>query len=302
MNINVLNHLCGLLSDSVFVVSGEGSAKFLHGQLTASLNDMKAGDVRSALLLNPKGKIQAYTQVYYKFPDFWLVTPKAHAHALFNHLKMLAPLSKCQIRESDFQVYHACQLCGLETDEGQGSQRLKDEWSAIAQAQFSHSRFGSEGTDWIVSSENIPSESKIFDVRAGLRNAIERHFPLVTTNAILGAIPQECHLDHCLHFAKGCYLGQEVVARLEHRGQIKKELKSFRVRCCENENTDQSLELNQKELELIYQSGEEDNKSFLSPVAFYMQGFYWGQVMIPLHLDLTRFYYNGVQVEFLNRD
>jgi folate-binding protein YgfZ len=42
-------------------------------------------------------------------------------------------------------------------------------------------------------------------------------------------LPQETGQSHALHFAKGCYLGQEIVERIRSRGQVHRQLTTFRL-------------------------------------------------------------------------
>ena len=42
-------------------------------------------------------------------------------------------------------------------------------------------------------------------------------------------LPQETAQDHALHFAKGCYLGQEIVERIHSRGQVHRRFTAFRL-------------------------------------------------------------------------
>jgi len=42
-------------------------------------------------------------------------------------------------------------------------------------------------------------------------------------------LPQETAQAHALHFAKGCYLGQEIVERIRSRGQVHRRFTSFRL-------------------------------------------------------------------------
>ena len=42
-------------------------------------------------------------------------------------------------------------------------------------------------------------------------------------------LPQETAQAHALHFAKGCYLGQEIVERIRSRGQVHRRFMSFRL-------------------------------------------------------------------------
>jgi folate-binding protein YgfZ len=42
-------------------------------------------------------------------------------------------------------------------------------------------------------------------------------------------LPQETAQNHALHFAKGCYLGQEIVERIRSRGQVHRQFTAFRL-------------------------------------------------------------------------
>ncbi len=42
-------------------------------------------------------------------------------------------------------------------------------------------------------------------------------------------LPQETNQAHALHFAKGCYLGQEIVERIRSRGQVHRVFTPFRL-------------------------------------------------------------------------
>jgi folate-binding protein YgfZ len=42
-------------------------------------------------------------------------------------------------------------------------------------------------------------------------------------------LPQETAQDQALHFAKGCYLGQEIVERIHSRGQVHRQFTAFRL-------------------------------------------------------------------------
>lgn len=62
-------------------------------------------------------------------------------------------------------------------------------------------------------------ESKVQEI---LR--IESATPKFGVDMDENTIPQEANLHHALSFDKGCYVGQEIVARLEHRGHVGKQL------------------------------------------------------------------------------
>lgn len=58
---------------------------------------------------------------------------------------------------------------------------------------------------------------------------IESATPLFGIDMDDNSIPQEAGLYSALSFSKGCYVGQEIVARLEHRGHVGKKLCQFKI-------------------------------------------------------------------------
>ena len=61
---------------------------------------------------------------------------------------------------------------------------------------------------------------------------IQGHFPIVTSAVSGMFLPQMLGLtrQNAVSFTKGCYLGQEVVARAEHRGAVKRQLKQYALK------------------------------------------------------------------------
>jgi tRNA-modifying protein YgfZ len=66
------------------------------------------------------------------------------------------------------------------------------------------------------------------------RLRIEAFFPWFGVDVNATHLPQEADRDRvAISFTKGCYLGQETVARLDALGQVQKKLVRFRITCCE---------------------------------------------------------------------
>jgi tRNA-modifying protein YgfZ len=64
------------------------------------------------------------------------------------------------------------------------------------------------------------------------RRRIENHFPWYGIDIDSSHLPQEADRnDKAISFNKGCYLGQETVARLDALGQVQKKLVTWRLTC-----------------------------------------------------------------------
>ena len=77
---------------------------------------------------------------------------------------------------------------------------------------------------------------------------IENGIPLCGTDITDNVIPQEASLHHALNFNKGCYIGQEVVARLQFRGHVNRELTGFVLHVDRAPTGNITLKQNEKEV------------------------------------------------------
>ena len=65
--------------------------------------------------------------------------------------------------------------------------------------------------------------------QALILSRIEAGIPYAETEAGEGVLPQECGLEPLVSYTKGCYLGQEIMARIEARGNLRRSLKGLRL-------------------------------------------------------------------------
>ena len=215
-----------LVPATCLTVTGDKAAQLLHGQFTNSITDLKPGNGNYNLLLTNKGKILANLFIVNHGSDFLLVIPQEHATRIEEHLKKFAPLSRCAVenREADFSVLH---VVNATTDFFSGC-TAKNIFS------YSNKRLGTSGCDVIFPHEDLStleaflqkqSATKMMDSEVEMlriKNGVCR----IGIDATEENLPQEARLDSTLHFNKGCYLGQEVIARLHFRGHVNK------ILCC----------------------------------------------------------------------
>lgn len=102
--------------------------------------------------------------------------------------------------------------------------------SGATRSLFTVNRLGLPGYDLFVHANEVD------DLRAKLRTVklesisdvqqevirIENGVCKVGVDASEDNLPQEARLIHAISFTKGCYLGQEIVARLQYRGHVNK--------------------------------------------------------------------------------
>jgi folate-binding protein YgfZ len=193
---------------AVVRITGEDAAAFLQGQCTADLRGVALTD---ALWLNRKGRVLAHTIVAKEADgSFLLLCPRLAADAL------IAVVTANVIADDV-----------VATDETAHWQRFVV-WGAapmIADAKlFPTRRFGVAAWDMLTPAGSAaPGE---LGGLAELESArIAAGVPSVPADCGAGEFPQECGLDAWVSYTKGCYLGQEVMARIQSMGSLRRVLR-----------------------------------------------------------------------------
>lgn len=193
---------------AVVRVTGEDAAAFLQGQCTADLRDVSLAD---ALWLNRKGRVLAHT-VIAKEADgsFRLLCPHLPAAELI-------AIVTANVIADDV----------VATDESSLWQRWVA-WGAapsIGGAKVLPTRrFGVDAWDVLAPAGSVaPGEiGSLAELEAP---RIAAGVPAVPADCGAGEFPQECGLDAWVSYAKGCYLGQEVMARIQSMGTLRRVLR-----------------------------------------------------------------------------
>jgi folate-binding protein YgfZ len=193
---------------AVVRITGEDAAAFLQGQCTADLRNAALTD---ALWLNRKGRVLAHTVVAKEADgSFLLLCPHLAADAL------IAVVTANVIADDV-----------IATDETARWQRYVA-WggaSSVPGARFLPTRrYGVEAWDVLAPAGSAaPGE---LGSLAELESArIAAGVPAVPADCGVNEFPQECGLDAWVSYTKGCYLGQEVMARIQSMGSLRRILR-----------------------------------------------------------------------------
>jgi folate-binding protein YgfZ len=210
-----------LLPDrGVVRVAGPDAEKFLNGIVTADLAALATQAAVHAALLTPQGKI-LFELFVTRAPDgaLLLETARDTAEALVKRLQMFVLRAKVAA-ENVSSAYELAAVWG--GDVAPRSKRIvyADPRLATMGARVLApvppgfgAASGAEGhAEW------VPTEAyHAHRIALGVPEA-GKDFPLGDT------FPHEADLDllNGVSFAKGCFVGQEVVARMKHRGNVRK--------------------------------------------------------------------------------
>lgn len=205
-------------------VGGGERESFLQGQLTQDVRDLALGESRAAAGLTPKGKLLFVARVL-GLPDrLRLVVPDHLRQLVLDHLRKYAVFTKVAIEDHSADFVRI----GLYGPEGarlglpDGVNRLPAQGDFSAEVLLPAGRRDEiEALLEAAGSAAVPDETaEILRVEAGR--------PRFGTDMDASNLPDEVGMDDAISTAKGCYVGQEVVARLRTYGRVNRRLVSFR--------------------------------------------------------------------------
>ena len=199
---------------SIIKVSGTDAPVFLQGQLTGDCNDI--GSEHSLLMAwcAPNGRVQNLIHVIRSGALFFLLIPKEQMLGMVKKLKMFVLRSDVEI--ADLSTDHELFLT-LNSN----------------QSDISFATIGRQDSRcwWIVPNGKVTEVWKKIIAKQVNEDVIEFHsimngMPYLTEELADTFLPQEIGLEELkgLSFSKGCYPGQEIIARVKYRGKVKREL------------------------------------------------------------------------------
>jgi tRNA-modifying protein YgfZ len=176
---------------AVISISGDGALSFLHNLLTCDVANLGQGQAAYGALLSPQGKILHDVFVFNAGDQILLDCALEQRDALLQKLMMYKLRAKLTITARDDLVVMA-------GDEGFIDPR---------NAAMGHRFFAAKGAFAAGDGYDVAR------ILVGLADSVQD----IGTNNLF---PHEANLDQFggVNFTKGCYVGQEVVSRMQHRG------------------------------------------------------------------------------------
>ena len=201
--------------DIVMRLQGEGGAELLHGQTTADFKELRAGESRYAAFCDPKGRVLADVRAVMISPDDILVRGRAQVlEKLTEHLKPFLMFARATMTPTDWHV------SARERAAGATAATLGFEGSALSTVVIPSD--GGYEERWTSPQRTTQSVASSDLAAWELQNARAR----VEVDTIGNYLPQDLNFDlnGTVSFTKGCYTGQEIIARLHYRGTPKRRL------------------------------------------------------------------------------
>jgi tRNA-modifying protein YgfZ len=253
-----LTQRCGLVDRSErgkLALTGSEAREFLHGQVSNDIEALEPGQGCYAAFLTPKGKMLGDLRVLHLGDELFLDTERVSLQALFNMIRNYKLGRDVELHKRTVER-GLLSLVGPGAREAAGAQDLgaaeHDNAAGevggvpvrlVATAAGVDLICDAERTDELKAALNVPevSEAAAEVVR------VEAGRPRYGLDLDDSVIPQEAGLnERAVSFTKGCYVGQETVARLFYRGKPNRHLRGLRL--SEPAATGDALRLGEREV------------------------------------------------------
>lgn len=255
---------------SLLPVTGEDRQRFLQGLVTCDINALAAGQGAYGFFTDAKGHILSDVVIRAFADRMWLELPETTTAGIRAHLEKYIVADRVEIglpapmvaltvtgqRSGEFLAA----LTGLDllTEArrwGHRSLEILGEKVVLA----AEGRMGIEAfTLWVGTGEvaalrsammalEEPAKPRAVSFEAVEILRVEAGVPVFGRDFDTQNLPQETGLEEAVSYTKGCYLGQEVIARLHYRGQVARQIRAVHFDCTEPPPVGAALVYDQRE-------------------------------------------------------
>jgi folate-binding protein YgfZ len=235
---------CGLFDRSErgkLALTGDGAKTFLHGQVSNDVEALEPGHGAYAAFLTPRGKMLGDLRILDTGDELLLDTERSALQELFNMIRRFSIGYDVELHKRTLQR-------GLLSLIGPGAETIVEGAGALGPAEHDHAALvihgvavrairTDVGVDLLCDGEDtaalavalteagaIPVSASTAEIRR-----VETGRPRYGVDLDDSVIPQEAGLnERAVSFTKGCYVGQETVARLFYRGKPNRRLCGLR--------------------------------------------------------------------------
>ena len=229
--------LCDVSHLGLIRITGKDSVNFLQGQFTNDIQELSKTQCQLNAYCNPKGHMLANGWLFHHGDDILLQLPTATLPAVLKRLSMFILRSEVKLTDASNELIRI----GLIGDQAEQQlaavvsniptapqQVVQAEDLTIIRLPGTVLRFEIVGTEpaiekiWLQLAEQAQPTSSSFwalqDIHAGI--------PSIYPATVEAFIPQVVNMQllNGISFTKGCYCGQEIVARTQHRGTLKRRM------------------------------------------------------------------------------
>jgi folate-binding protein YgfZ len=222
---------CLLPERACIEVRGADAASFLHGQLSRAVDTLESAHAPLAAWCDARGRVRALVRVVRLEDRFLLLTERDVVATVVQKLRMFVLRAAVAIERNE--AWHVAALVdgsGLASSAALSPDTPRDalvvhgelRWVRVGPGlwQVLGTRAAVEGFDASIARGN-EAIAALAEIRLGV--------PAIRAAVADRYVPQMLNLDRldAVSFDKGCYPGQEVVARVQHLGSVKRRMRRY---------------------------------------------------------------------------
>jgi folate-binding protein YgfZ len=212
-------------------ITGPAVRKFLQGQFTCDIEQISASQSRLAAHCNPQGRMQSLGRIYEYSQKLYYCIPTCIADSSLQNLKPYAQFSKTSFNTSSLK---SIGIIG-NMDEIKKSYPLPEqEDGCCEQGNLLIIRLRGEPKRYMVIGPEHDLQkfcqsinlTTVTEITAWLEAEIRAGQAFLSQETQGKFLPHDINLpqNDGVSFNKGCYIGQEIIARMHYLGKIKKQL------------------------------------------------------------------------------
>lgn len=268
--------LCKLPHLGLLSLSGEQTRQFMQGQVTSDIQAQTSNEWLWGAHCDPKGKMIATFRSFFKEDALYLLMPKETIPIDLAQLQKYAVFNKVNISD----VTDNWTLLGLAGT--QAKTWLQDQYGELSEniTVMDDGLIIKDNDRFILMFSHAKADAIMLAYNQSLSGGIpwkaleiQSGYPNIYASTSGQFIPQMCNLQalNGISFTKGCYMGQETVARIKYRGGNKRALYILTGTCHKNVHAKSVVELqmedgNYKKAGTIIEYSQHADKLILSVV------------------------------------
>jgi len=262
---------------TVLQITGIDATTFLHSQFTNDVKNMQSGSIQLQGYCTPKGRLLS---VFYlarcSETHYAMVVSRDQIDSLLKRLRMYVLRAKVKFSEpSGAPRIILDPATYLQSFQASGSELARGSLLAINDEHF----MGNVGVNidryigWDTSVEKL-SDQEIDGSNEWILQECKDGVALIGAESSEQHLPQSINLDlvNGVNFQKGCYPGQEIVARLRYLGKLKQRMLRFSTEANTIPKIGEHLFSNDKKAGTVVSSAQATNSKFIGlAVTHYMK-------------------------------
>jgi len=206
-------------------VSGSEAVTFLNGLITNDLKTLEENRWMPAAFANVQGRLLAAVRVLQRANDILLDTEAVTREKVIKIIERFT-------LAGDFKVADLTLQSALISVQGRGASELSYEGVTVIPATHT----AEDGFDLLMEEKSKADlwQSLVAQGATPVSKEVEEVLRLEAGIARYGVdmdetnVVTETNLDDAVSYTKGCYLGQEIIIRIKHRGHVAKKLTGLR--------------------------------------------------------------------------